>query len=222
MTSGELQCRLNNEPGHVSGQERSRVKTKMPQVIGPRALVAALERDPSIRLLDVRTTAEFQRSHLRGSCNVPLGQLAAYAEEVRQVLDPIVLVCRSGARARVAEEQLRRAGMRNLHLLEGGMLAWRGERLPVESRPLSVARLVGRGVGIAGVILGLLYARTNPLLAIMLAFLGLRMALGQPVLPCAAAGTCAVAGADTGAQVRALIAGVATDSAEHAPESVPL
>lgn len=187
------------------------MKTKIPAVIAPRALADSLERDPSIRLLDVRTVGEFERGHLRGSCNVPLDRLATYAAEVREVREPVVLVCRSGARARSAQELLRHAGMRNLHLLEGGMLAWRREHLPVISRPLSMSQLIRRVAGIGLLVVGLLYARTNPLTAAVLAFLGLRMALGPPVLPCATAGTCAVPGTDTASHVRAFVDGTSMD-----------
>lgn len=188
------------------------MKTNIPAVISPRALAASLERDPSIRLLDVRTGAEFARGHVSGACNVPLDRLGTYAAELREVREPIVLVCRSGARARTAQELLRAAGMRNLHLLEGGMLAWGQERLPVRGRALSMRQVLGRVAGIAGVVAAVLYSRTSPLTAVVLAFLGLRMALGHSVLPCAAAGTCAVPGADTRAHVRALVDGTCMDA----------
>ena len=194
------------------------MKTNLPAVIAPSALAASLERDPSIRLLDVRTVAEFERAHVSGSYNVPLDRLPTYAAEVRDVREPVVLVCRSGARARTAQELLRQQGMRNLHLLEGGILAWRHERLPVRSRPLSTSQVVRRIAGIACVVAGMLYARTSPLTAILLAFFGLRMALGQPVLPCAAAGTCAAPGSGTDAHVRALVDGTSMDVDEGVTE----
>lgn len=188
------------------------MKSNIPATLAPRALADALERDPSIRLLDVRTSAEFERGHVPGSCNVPLDRLATHTADLGAIGDPVVLVCRSGARARSAQELLRNAGMRNLHLLEGGMLAWRQAGLPVLGKPLSLNQILRRVAGIAGIVVGLLYARTNPLTAFLFAFLGLRMALGQPLLPCAMAGTCAVPGADTHAHVRALVNGTSTDA----------
>lgn len=194
------------------------MKTNLPAVIAPSALAASLERDPSIRLLDVRTVAEFERAHVSGSYNVPLDRLATHAAEVSSVREAVVLVCRSGARARTAQELLRHAGMRNLHLLEGGMVAWRHEGLPVRSRPLTMIQVVRRMAGIACVVVGMLYARTSPLTAILLAFFGLRVALGQPVLPCAAAGTCAIPGSGTDAHVRALVDGARMDVDEGVTE----
>lgn len=83
-----------------------------------------LESDIDVRLLDVRTTGEFESAHLPGAYNVPLDQLREHASELRRVQSPVVLICQSGGRARQAEAMLREAGMKDLHLLEGGMNAW--------------------------------------------------------------------------------------------------
>ena len=98
-----------------------------------------VERGAALRLLDVRTPAEFEAVHIRGAYNVPLDTLAEHREDLRRhVREPVVLVCRSGQRARRAEEALREIGMQNLHVLDGGLNAWvaaglaveRGRRLP--------------------------------------------------------------------------------------------
>jgi rhodanese-related sulfurtransferase len=78
-----------------------------------------------VRVLDVRTPAEFESSHIPGAYNVPLDTLGEHAEELRRHLDvPVVLVCRSGQRAGTACEQLTGVGMDQLHVLDGGMGAW--------------------------------------------------------------------------------------------------
>jgi rhodanese-related sulfurtransferase len=77
------------------------------------------------RVIDVRTPAEFESAHIPGSYNIPLDQLGEHREEIaRHVDDPVVLVCRSGARAEQAEQRLAAAGMDNVHVLEGGIVAW--------------------------------------------------------------------------------------------------
>ncbi|BBX71838.1 hypothetical protein MPSYJ_52990 [Mycolicibacterium psychrotolerans] len=45
-------------------------------------------------------------------------------EILSHVDDDVVLVCRSGQRAAQAEETLRRAGLPNVHILNGGITAW--------------------------------------------------------------------------------------------------
>lgn len=77
------------------------------------------------RLLDVRTPGEFETAHIAGAYNVPLDVLREHRDEIGAHLDEhVVLVCRSGQRAAQAEEALRKAGLGNVHILDGGMNAW--------------------------------------------------------------------------------------------------
>ena len=67
------------------------------------------------RLLDVRTPAEFETSHIPGAYNVPLDLLREHRAELRHHLDEdVVLICRSGARATQAEQALAGVGLPNL------------------------------------------------------------------------------------------------------------
>lgn len=78
-----------------------------------------------VRVLDVRTPAEFETVHIPGSWNVPLDLLREHrAELTRHLDDEVVLVCRSGVRAGQAEQALAGAGLPGLRVLEGGMAAW--------------------------------------------------------------------------------------------------
>lgn len=81
-----------------------------------------LDRSDDVTVLDVRTPAEFETAHIKGSYNVPLHLLNEHAGEVSNRLDRhVVLVCQSGARASQASERLARVGMDNLHVLDGGV-----------------------------------------------------------------------------------------------------
>jgi rhodanese-related sulfurtransferase len=97
---------------------------ELPPVIAPGDLTHALEQNPRLRLLDVRTAGEFEGGHIAGSYNVPLDTLGEHGRELSEVEDPIVLVCRGGNRARQAEQVLRQSGMLRLHVLDGGVAAW--------------------------------------------------------------------------------------------------
>ncbi len=100
-------------------------------VIDVATLRGLLEQDPSLRILDVRTGGEFESVHIPGSYNVPLDTLTEHAADLADVDHPVVLVCQSGGRATQAHGTLRTAGQQRttgkqrLHILEGGMLAWR-------------------------------------------------------------------------------------------------
>jgi rhodanese-related sulfurtransferase len=90
------------------------------------ATLAGWRRDGTdITVLDVRSPGEFGGTHIPGSYNVPLDTLGEHAAQIqRHVEHPVVLVCRSGMRASQAEQKLAAAGMSNVFVLEGGMVAW--------------------------------------------------------------------------------------------------
>ena len=86
--------------------------------------VAELQRSAEITILDVRSPVEFEAVHIPGSYNLPLDQLLEHRHELRGLEQPMVLVCRSGARARQAELLLREIGLWQLSVLDGGLQAW--------------------------------------------------------------------------------------------------
>jgi rhodanese-related sulfurtransferase len=91
-----------------------------------------LSSEDAPRVLDVRTPAEFESSHIPGSYNVPLDNLKEHRAELRRHLDDdVVLVCRTGGRAEQAEKALAEVGLPGLRVLEGGMVAWESAGAPV-------------------------------------------------------------------------------------------
>jgi rhodanese-related sulfurtransferase len=93
-------------------------------VIDSAQLRQLISDDPLIRVLDVRTGGEFDNVHIPGSYNVPLDTLAEHALDLAELDHPVVLVCKSGARADQAHGKLAGAGKQRLHLLDGGLDAW--------------------------------------------------------------------------------------------------
>lgn len=88
------------------------------------------------RLLDVRTPGEFHTAHIPGSYNVPLDTLREHRAELLHHLDEdVVLICRSGARAAQAEQALAEAGLPNLRVLDGGVMAWESAGGPLNRGP---------------------------------------------------------------------------------------
>ncbi len=84
------------------------------------------------RVIDVRTSGEFETTHIAGAYNVPLDLLREHRDEIITHLDEqVVLVCRSGQRATQAEETLRSAGLANVHILDGGITAWQAKGFAV-------------------------------------------------------------------------------------------
>jgi rhodanese-related sulfurtransferase len=95
------------------------------RTFGPADLESLSREHPELRMIDVRTPAEFASGHIRGSYNVPLPDLSEHRTELTTAgAGPVVLICRSGRRADTAAEQLHAAGLDDVHVLEGGVQAW--------------------------------------------------------------------------------------------------
>jgi rhodanese-related sulfurtransferase len=106
--------------------------TSTTATIEPTELRELLGSPAAPRILDVRTPVEFQTAHIAGSYSVPLDLLREHRDEIIGHLDQeVVLVCRSGQRATQAEELLHRAGLANVHVLDGGISAWETKGYPV-------------------------------------------------------------------------------------------
>ena len=188
----------------------------IPPVIPAAELAHLLATSPDIRLLDVRTPAEYETVRIRGAYNVPLDLLGEHGPEIRAtVAEPVVLICQSGQRARKAEAALRAAGMPNLHVLDGGMSAWSAAGQPVIRgvERLSLERQVRIASGGLAAVGGLLALTVNPLFAILPAFVGSGLVFAGVTNTCAMAmflvrlsynrpATC-----DVGAMVRGLLEG---------------
>jgi rhodanese-related sulfurtransferase len=72
------------------------------------------------RWIDVREPYEFEAGHIPGIEHLPLERLGELDPSGEQ---PIVFVCRVGARSGMAAMALRRHGL-EAYSLDGGMLAW--------------------------------------------------------------------------------------------------
>ncbi|HSP61153.1 MAG TPA: rhodanese-like domain-containing protein, partial [Ornithinimicrobium sp.] len=81
-------------------------------IIDADTLRAWIERHDDVVVIDVRSAAEFESLHIRGSYNVPLQLLAEHTQDVaHRVGRRVVLVCHSGVRAEQARQRLQEVGM---------------------------------------------------------------------------------------------------------------
>ena len=123
--------------------------------------------DPATRILDVRTGGEFDGVHIAGSYNVPLDTLGEHARDLADVEHPVVLVCKSGARADQAHTALAGAGKQRLHLLDGGLDAWisgGGDVVRGTSETWALdrqVRLVAGSISLLGILLSILLPKAK-------------------------------------------------------------
>jgi len=102
--------------------------------------LATLLADPSAKkpmLIDVRTKAEFEVSHLAGARRVEPQSRVGDANVPAEKSTPIVTYCAVGYRSAAFAENLRRAGYTNVRNLEGSIFRWANEDRPLvhDSKP---------------------------------------------------------------------------------------
>ncbi|HEY1113499.1 MAG TPA: rhodanese-like domain-containing protein [Chitinophagaceae bacterium] len=62
-------------------------------------------------VLDVRTKAEYDAGHIKGSKHIPLDRIKTQVEGIRKLNKPVITVCRSGSRSAMAKNILSSAGV---------------------------------------------------------------------------------------------------------------
>lgn len=82
--------------------------------------------DKGVRIVDVRTVAEFEGGHIPGAENVPLDQLEASMASFDPA-EPILVYCATGSRSVEAMRILSAAGFSTVYNLTSGIVAWDGE-----------------------------------------------------------------------------------------------
>ena len=116
----------------VAVQDEPTSTTSARQVITSADLVQRLEGEDAPVILDVRSPEEYAEGHIPGAINVPYDQIAANLDSLESFLTAeVVVYCRTGRRAGVAEKALREAGFTQVVDLEGHMTTWNEAGLPV-------------------------------------------------------------------------------------------
>lgn len=112
--------------------------------------------------IDVRTPQEFEGMHISDSRNIPLPDLHAYVDELKTLSreHPILLLCRTQNRVKIAYEYLTNHGLTNCEILEGGITGWVNQGKPVVRGQHRISlegqvRAIAGGLILVGVVLGL-------------------------------------------------------------------
>ncbi|MDY0087458.1 MAG: rhodanese-like domain-containing protein [Coriobacteriia bacterium] len=79
-----------------------------------------------VRVIDVRTQAEYEMGAIPGAENVPMDQLAA-ASANWDPAEPLLIYCTTGARSTQAVHYLEQQGFKTVYHLAAGLVAWQGD-----------------------------------------------------------------------------------------------
>jgi rhodanese-related sulfurtransferase len=94
--------------------------------------VTALINQENALVVDLRAPNDFQEGHIAGSRNVQMSQFDPENKQLAPARTlPIVLVCQNGITVNGAAKRLKKAGFERVHILDGGITAWRQANLPL-------------------------------------------------------------------------------------------
>ncbi len=93
--------------------------------------LAQLIREGRVVPVDTRDVGAFKRAHLPTAKNMPLEEIETRLAELHMMSAQPVLYCRSGDKTKAMAEKLAAEGV-PVMFLEGGMLGWESEGLPIE------------------------------------------------------------------------------------------
>jgi hydroxyacylglutathione hydrolase len=126
---------LDSIGGYLEGGLDSWIATGYPvrrlRQASPTELLDDVSREPSIRVLDVRSDEEWEGGHVCGATHLMGGYLPERARELARGGGPLAVVCQTGYRSTVAASVLERAGAADVRNVTGGMTAWQQAGLPV-------------------------------------------------------------------------------------------
>jgi glyoxylase-like metal-dependent hydrolase (beta-lactamase superfamily II)/rhodanese-related sulfurtransferase len=101
------------------------------EMISPHDALSLLKKDPQVKILDVRSALEFSQIHIEPSINIPIDMLSAKINELSQSKQSYLVLCHTGNRAAMAADMLLHSGIHTVKIIEGGIVHWQNEKLPV-------------------------------------------------------------------------------------------
>jgi rhodanese-related sulfurtransferase len=88
--------------------------------------------EPGVIIVDVRTPEEFASGHIEGALNIDFNS-GNFANEITRLnpLETYAVYCRSGSRSGQAASIMHKAGFHDVSNLNGGVIDWTDDGLPL-------------------------------------------------------------------------------------------
>ena len=91
-----------------------------------------LTNQDKVKLIDLRSTADFDDGHITGSINIPYANIDDRVHEIKKYEGiSLVLICETGSQSANAGEKLQNLGRKETLILSGGINNWRMDNLPL-------------------------------------------------------------------------------------------
>ncbi|MDD5568658.1 MAG: rhodanese-like domain-containing protein, partial [Candidatus Omnitrophica bacterium] len=130
------------------------------EMITPREALSLVQKDPQVKLLDVRSALEFSQVHIKDAVNVPIDMLLAKVNDLSASGQAYIVLCHTGNRSPMAADMLMQSGIHGVKVMQGGMTRWQKEGLPVIKGEGGISlerqvRLIAGSLVLAGMLLAL-------------------------------------------------------------------
>lgn len=109
--------------------------------VAPKDVQEQMDQKADMLIIDVRTPAEFsgKNGHIPGALNLPLNDVGKRLEGIRADLEdyvdtPVYVYCQTSNRSASAARSLKKAGLKQVRVIAGGMGRWVRDGLPSSTR----------------------------------------------------------------------------------------
>jgi len=85
-------------------------------------------------VVDVRSALQFEKGHIVNARNMPIAELGDSIDSIDKYRDkPLLVCCDTGSPSGQAATQLKKHAFTQVSSLQGGLVAWRRDNLPLET-----------------------------------------------------------------------------------------
>ena len=99
--------------------------------LSPQELINKVNNEQAV-VVDLRDAKDYEQGHIVDAISIPYAKLADRIGELdKHKGKPVVLVCKMGQHTGAAGKQLKAAGFEQVFRLNGGMMEWTGQQLPL-------------------------------------------------------------------------------------------
>ena len=103
--------------------------------ISPATAIRLMNNHEDALIIDIRTSAEYEKGHIKGAKNIPLSEMASGIDKYSSDKNKAVLLyCNAGNTTTRAIKLLKKAGFENINNLEGGIAAWKEANMPLSKK----------------------------------------------------------------------------------------
>jgi phage shock protein E len=101
--------------------------------INAKVVSKMLQKDNTIKVLDVRTADEFNSGHIKGAINIDIRQADALSKiDKLNRKQKYIVHCRTNHRSGIAVEHMEQNGFKSIYQMMDGFAGWEANNLPIQ------------------------------------------------------------------------------------------